>query len=135
MVLIPAKTKYRKHQRGRRKGIASAGSSLSFGEYGLQALDCGWITGQQIESARKALTHFVKRGGKIWVRIFPDKSITARPAETRMGGVKGDPAGYVAVVKPGHVLFELAGVKRPEAEEAMRLAGHKMPIKTRFVAK
>ncbi len=135
MVLMPAKTKYRKHQRGRRKGIASRGNRLSFGEYGLQALECGWITGQQIEAGRKALAHFLKRGGKIWVRIFPDKSVTKRAAETRMGGGKGDPAYYVAVVKPGHILFEVAGINQEEASKAMLLAGHKLPVKTRFVFK
>lgn len=135
MVLMPKKTKYRKGHRGRMKGVALRGSKVTFGEYGLQALECAWINAKQIEAARKALTHFLKRGGKIWVKIFPDKPYTSRPAETRMGGGKGATEYYVAVVKPGLVMFELAGVSRDEAAEAMRLAGHKLPIKTRFLVK
>lgn len=135
MVLQPRKVKFRKDQRGKRRGIATRGQYLCFGEYGLQALECCWLKTNQIESARKAITHFIKRGGKLWVRILADKSSTARPAETRMGGGKGDPAYYVAVIKPGKILFELAGVSKVDAAEAMRLAGHKLPLKTRMVEK
>jgi len=135
MVLQPRKVKFRKDQRGKRRGIATRGNFVAFGEYGLQALETCWLKTKQIESARKAITHFVKRGGKLWIRVLADKSATARPAETRMGGGKGDPAYYVAVVKPGKILFELAGVTKIDALEAMRLAGHKLPIKTRLVEK
>jgi large subunit ribosomal protein L16 len=135
MVLVPAKTKYRKHQRGRVRGKASAGSTLVFGEYGLQALECGHLTVNQIEAARKALTHYLKRGGKLWVRLTADKVITARPAETRMGGGKGAPVGFVAPVKRGHIVFEVAGVSKEEAEEAFRLASFKLPVATRVVVK
>jgi len=135
MVLQPRKVKFRKDQRGKRRGIATRGNFVAFGEYGLQALETCWLKTKQIESARKAITHFVKRGGKLWIRVLADKSATARPAETRMGGGKGDPAYYVAVVKPGKILFELAGVTKIDALEAMRLAGHKHPIKTRLVEK
>jgi len=134
-VIQPKKTKFRKHHRGRRSGVATRGNTLCFGEFGLQALECCWLKTRQIESARKAITHFVKRGGKLWLRVLCDKAATSRPAETRMGGGKGDPAYYVAVIKPGKILFELAGVSKADAAEAMRLAGHKLPIKTRFVEK
>ena len=135
VVLQPRKTKFRKHHRGRRSGIATRGQTICFGEFGLQALETCWLKTKQIESARKAITHFVKRGGKLWIRVLADKAATARPAETRMGGGKGDPAYYVAVIKPGKILFELAGISKENAAEAMRLASHKLPIKTRFMQK
>jgi large subunit ribosomal protein L16 len=131
--LMPKKVKYRKAQRGRMKGKAYAGSTIAFGEFGLQALEPCWMTSAQIEAARRAITHHVKRGGKLWIRIFPDKPVTKKPAETRMGGGKGNPEEWVAVVKPGRILFELAGVPEEIAREAMTLASHKLPIKTRFV--
>jgi len=134
-MLSPKKVKYRKQQKGRTKGTAYRGSSLQFGDYGLQALECGRITAQQIEAARIAITRHVKRGGKIWIRIFPDKPITKKPAETRMGKGKGAPEGWVAVVKPGRILYEMEGVAEDVAAEAFRLAGHKLPIPTRFVAR
>jgi len=134
-MLMPKRFKYRKIQRGRLKGRATRGATVAFGEYGLQALEPVWITGRQIEAARRAITRFMRRGGKVWIRIFPDKPTTKKPAETRMGGGKGAPDQYVAVVKPGRVLFEVAGVSREVAEEAMRLASHKLPIRTRFVAR
>ncbi|HWX41972.1 MAG TPA: 50S ribosomal protein L16 [Blastocatellia bacterium] len=132
---IPKKVKYRKQQRGRRRGLATRGSAISFGEYGLKALEPAWITSKQIEASRVAMTRFVKRGGKIWVRIFPDKPITKKPAETRMGKGKGAPEGWVAVVKPGRVLFEMEGIDEKTAREAIRLAAQKLPIKTRFVSR
>jgi len=132
-MLMPKKVKYRKAQRGRMKGKAYAGSTIAFGEFGLQALEPCWMTSAQIEAARRAITHHVKRGGKLWIRIFPDKPVTKKPAETRMGGGKGNPEEWVAVVKPGRILFELAGVPEEIAREAMTLASHKLPIKTRFV--
>jgi large subunit ribosomal protein L16 len=135
MVLQPKKVKFRKDQRGKMRGPATRGTTVVFGEYGMMAMERCWLKVNQIESARKAITHFVKRGGKLWIRVLADKSSTARPAETRMGGGKGDPAYYVAVVKPGKIIFELAGVSREDALEAMRLAGHKLPIKTRLVEK
>jgi len=135
MGIMPKKTKYRKCQRMRLKGNASAGNTLSFGEFGLQALEWAWLKTNQIEAARRALAHFIKRGGKIWIRLCADKPVSARPAETRMGGGKGEPAFFVATVKPGHVIFELAGVTRESAVEAMKLAGSKLPIKTRFLEK
>ena len=135
MALQPKTTKFRKYQRGKRRGVASRGNTLNFGEYGLQSQECGWLKVNQIEAARKAITHFIKRGGKLWIRICADKPVSARPAETRMGSGKGDPAFFVAVVKPGKILFEIAGVSRGDAEEAMRLAGHKLSLLTRFVAK
>lgn len=135
MVLVPAKTKFRKHQRGRVRGRASAGATVNFGEYGLQALECGHLTTNQIEAARKALTHYLKRGGKVWVRVFADKIITARAAETRMGGGKGAPVAFVAPVRRGHIIFEVAGISHAEAAEALALAGFKLPVATRFVAK
>ncbi len=135
MGILPQKTKFRKQQRGRMKGVAARGKALNFGEYGLQALEPAWLKTKQIEAARRALTHFVKRGGKVWIRVCTDKPVSARPAETRMGGGKGAPAFYVAVVKPGHILFELSGVSKTDAEEGLKLAGDKLPIKTRFVSK
>jgi large subunit ribosomal protein L16 len=132
-MLMPKRTKHRKQMRGRRRGKAHRGSDVSFGEFGLQALEPAWITNKQIEAARVAITRHVKRGGKIWIRIFPDKPITARPAETRMGKGKGNPEGWVAVVKPGRILFEMEGVTEELAREAMRLGAAKLPIKTRFL--
>ena len=131
-MLSPKKVKYRKQQKGRTKGKAYRGSTLEFGDYGLQALECGRLTAQQIEAARIAITRHVKRGGKIWIRIFPDKPITKKPAETRMGKGKGAPEGWVAVVKPGKILYEMEGVAEDVAAEAFRLAGHKLPFPTRF---
>lgn len=132
-MLSPKKVKYRKSQKGRMKGAAYRGSSLNFGEFGLQAVDCGRISSKQIEAARIAMTRHVKRGGKIWIRLFPDKPFTKKPAEVRMGKGKGAPEGWVAVIKPGRVLYEMTGVSREMAMEALRLAAHKLPIKTRFV--
>ena len=132
-MLQPTRTKYRKMQRGKMKGKAHKGNLISFGEYGLQALQSAWITSAQIESARIAVTHAVKRGGKVWIRVFPHKSVTKTAAETRMGKGKGSPEFWVAVAKPGTILFELGGVDEEIAREAMRLASHKIPIKTRFV--
>jgi large subunit ribosomal protein L16 len=134
-MLMPKKVKYRKQQRGRRSGIASRGSRVSFGDYGLQALEDGWLTARQIEAARIAMTRHIKRGGKIWIRIFPDKPITKKPLETRMGKGKGPPEEWVAVIKPTRILYEMEGVTREIAEEAFRLAAHKLPIKTRFVTR
>lgn len=134
-MLIPKRVKYRKQQRGRRAGIATRGSTLAFGQYGLKALEAAWITNRQIEAARRAMTRYVKRGGKVWIRVFPDKPITAKPAETRMGKGKGAPAGWVAVVKPGRILYEMEGIPEVEAKEAMRLAAMKLPIATRFVSR
>ena len=135
MVLQPGRTKFRKHQRGAMKGCASRGNTLAFGSFGLQAMQGAWLKVKQIESVRKALTHFIKRGGKVWIRLIADKAYSSRPAETRMGGGKGAPEYFVAVVKPGTILFEVAGIKKEDAIEAMRLAAHKMPMKTRFVEK
>jgi large subunit ribosomal protein L16 len=132
-MLAPRRVKYRKQHRGRMKGRAMRGNKVAFGEYGLQALEASWITDRQIEAARVALTRYIRRGGKVWITIFPDKPVTKKPAETRMGGGKGNPEYWVAVVRPGKILFELAGVPEEVAREAMRLAGHKLPIKTRFV--
>ena len=132
-MLMPKRTKYRKQHRGRMRGKTKGGGVVSFGEYGLQALDPGWITSAQIESARVALTRHVKRGGKVWIRVFPDKPVTSTPAETRMGKGKGAVDHWVAVVKPGRVMFELEGMPLELAKSAMRLAGHKLPIKTRFI--
>ncbi len=134
-MLSPKKVKYRKRQKGRMKGKAYRGCTVQFGDYGLQALECGWMTAQQIEAARVAITRHVKRGGKIWIRVFPDKPITKKPAETRMGKGKGAPEGWVAVVKPGRVLYEIEGVPEEVAEEAFRLAGHKLPFATRFLTR
>ena len=132
-MLMPKRVKYRKHHRGRMCGKAYRGSSVSFGEFGLQALEPAWVTNRQIEAARVAITRFIKRGGKMWIRVFPDKPVTKKPAETRMGKGKGSPEGWVAVIKPGRVMFELAGVPEPLAREALRLAGQKLPLKTKFV--
>jgi len=134
-MLMPKRVKYRKAHRGRMKGRASRGAEISFGEYGLQALEPCWMTSRQIESARRAILRFVRRGGKIWIRIFPDKPVTAKPAETRMGSGKGNVDHWVAVVKPGRILFEIGGIPEETAREAMRLASHKLPIRTQFVAK
>lgn len=132
-MLMPKRVKHRKQHRGRMKGTAYRGSELLYGEYGLQALEPAWITDRQIEAARVALTRHIKRGGKVWIKIFPDKPVTAKPAETRMGSGKGNPEYWVAVVKPGRILFELSGVDEEVAREAIRLASHKLPIKARFV--
>lgn len=134
-MLSPKKVKYRKKQKGRTKGRSLVGSTLEFGDYGLQALECGFMTAQQIEAARVAVTRHVKRGGKVWIRVFPDKPITKKPAETRMGKGKGAPEGWVAVIKPGRILYELEGVGESVAAEAFRLAGHKLPFATRFLAR
>jgi len=132
-MLQPRRVKYRKQHRGRRRGRAQSGNVLSFGEFGLQAQGAAWVTSRQIEAARRAIVHHVKRGGKVWICIFPDKPVTSKPAETRMGSGKGSVDYWVAVVKPGRILFEIAGVKEEAAREAMRLASHKLPIDTRFV--
>ncbi|HHT62306.1 MAG: 50S ribosomal protein L16 [Bacillota bacterium] len=132
-MLIPKRVKFRRQHRGRMTGKANKGNYVAFGEYGLQALEPGWITSRQIEAARIAMTRFIKRGGKVWIKIFPHKPVTVKPAETRMGSGKGSPEYWVAVVKPGRILFELAGVSEEIAKEAMRLAQHKLPIKTKFV--
>jgi large subunit ribosomal protein L16 len=134
-MLMPSKVKFRKQQRGRRKGKAHKGSTLNFGDYGLKTLDCGWITARQIEAARIAMTRFIKRGGKIWIRVFPDKPITKKPTEVRMGKGKGSPEAWVAVIKPGRLLFEMEGVDEVTAREAMRLASHKLPVHTKFVTR
>jgi len=134
-MLQPKRVKFRKQQRGKRRGVAFRGSTLSFGDFGLQALEPAWITDRQIEAGRRAITRYVKRGGKVWIRIFPDKPITAKPAETRMGKGKGSPEGWVAVVKPGRILYEMEGVAEADAKEAMRLASSKLPIATKFVAR
>ncbi len=133
-MLMPKKVKYRKRHKGRMRGTAYRGGTVSFGEYGLQALACGWISNRQIEAARIAMTRHDKRGGKIWLRIFPDKPISKKPAETRMGKGKGNPEFWVAVVKPGRILYEMAGVEEDVAKEAFRLAAHKLSVPTRFVA-
>ena len=133
MLLAPSRTKYRRQHRGRMKGTAQRGSTLAFGEFGLQALEPCWMEARQIESARIALTRFMKRGGKVWIRVFPDKPITAKPAETRMGTGKGAPDHWVAVVRPGKILFEMEGVTIVDATEAMRLASHKLPLRTALV--
>jgi large subunit ribosomal protein L16 len=132
-MLMPKRVKHRKVHRGRMRGNAKGGSQVTFGEYGLKALERGWITNRQIEAARVAMTRKIKRGGKVWINVFPDKPFTKKPAETRMGKGKGSPEGWVAVVKPGRVMFELAGVPEPLAKEALRLAGSKLPMKTKFV--
>ncbi|MHB1004448.1 MAG: 50S ribosomal protein L16 [Chloroflexota bacterium] len=134
-MLMPKRVKHRKVHRGRRGGPAIHGADLAFGEFGLKAAEAAWIDSKQIEAARRAMTHETKRGGKIWIRIFPDKPVTAKPAETRMGSGKGAPDHWVAVVKPGRVLFEIGGVSEETAREAMRLAAHKLPIETKFVAR
>jgi large subunit ribosomal protein L16 len=134
-MLMPSKVKFRKQQRGRRSGKAYSGCAVSFGDFGLKALEAGWITARQIEASRIAMTRFVKRSGKVWIRVFPDKPITKKPAETRMGKGKGAPEAWVAVVKPGRVLFEMEGLEEKVAREAMLLAGHKLPIRTKFVVR
>ena len=134
-MLMPKRTKHRKMHRGHRRGVANRGNRLNFGVYGLQALEECWMSNRQIEAARRAMTRHVKRGGQIWIRVFPDKSITKKPAETRMGSGKGNPEGWVAVIKPGRVLFEMSGVGEEIAREAMRLAAHKLPIKTRVLVR
>jgi large subunit ribosomal protein L16 len=132
-MLMPKKTKFRKVHRGRRRGTSRGQNTVQFGDYGLKSLDAGWITNRQIEAARIAMTRKIKRGGKVWINVFPDKSVTKKPAETRMGSGKGSPEGWVAVVKPGRVMFELAGVPEPLAKEALRLAGQKLSVKTKVV--
>jgi large subunit ribosomal protein L16 len=132
-MLSPKKVKFRKQQKGKMRGTARRGAALNFGEFGLQAVDCGYISSKQIEAARIAMTRHVKRGGKIWIRIFPDKPLTKKPAEVRMGKGKGAPESWVAVVRPGRVLYEMSGVSREMAAEALRLAAHKLSVKTRFV--
>ncbi|MEA5418908.1 50S ribosomal protein L16 [Spirulina sp. CCNP1310] len=134
-MLSPRRTKFRKQQRGRMRGLAKGGTTLNFGDYALQAIEPCWITARQIEAARRAMTRYVRRGGKIWIRIFPDKPVTMRPAETRMGSGKGSPEFWVAVVKPGRLMFEMSGVTEEVAREAMRLAAQKLPIKTKFVTR
>lgn len=134
-MLAPKRAKHRKQFRGKMRGISIRGSELSFGDHGLKAMTAGWVSSRQIEAARRALTHSIRRGGRIWIRIFPDKPITKKPPETRMGSGKGDVSEYVSVVRPGRMMFEMAGVTRPAAEEAMRLAAMKLPIRTKFVSK
>ncbi len=134
-MLMPRRTKYRKVMRGRMRGKAYRGSNISFGEYGLQSIEPAWVTSRQIEAARRAITNYLKRGGKVWIRIFPDKPVTQKPAETRMGKGKGNPEYWVAVVKPGRMLFEIAGVSSDRAEEALRRAGMKMPMKTKVLTR
>jgi len=134
-MLMPKRVKHRKENRGRMKGKATRGNTITYGEYGIQALEPSWITSNQIEAARRAMTRHVKRGGKIWIKVFPDKPVTKKPAETRMGKGKGSPEYWVAVVKPGRIMFEIAGVPEELAREAMRLAMHKLPIKTKFVTR
>lgn len=132
-MLMPKKIKFRKHQRGKRRGLAQTGSTLSFGNFGLQATECGWLSTRQIEAARIAMTRFIKRGGKIWIRVFPDKPVTKKPAETRMGSGKGGPEDWVAVIKPGRILYEMEGVTEEVAREAFRLAAHKISIPTKLI--
>jgi large subunit ribosomal protein L16 len=134
-MLMPKRVKHRKQHRGRRRGRAKGGSEVHFGDYGLLALEPGWLTNRQIEAARVAMTRHIRRGGKVWINIFPDKPVTKKPAETRMGSGKGNPEGWVAVVKPGRVMFELSGVPEPMAREAIRRAAHKLPIRTKFIVR
>ena len=134
-MLMPKRVKYRRVHRGRMTGVASRGNKVSYGEYGIQAMEPGWITGNQIEAARIAMTRYTKRGGQVWIKIFPDKSVTMRAADSRMGSGKGNPEYWVAVVKPGRVMFEIAGVSEEVAREALRLASHKLPIKTKIIAR
>ncbi|MBR6772476.1 MAG: 50S ribosomal protein L16 [Clostridia bacterium] len=134
-MLLPKRVKYRRVHRGRLKGKALRGNKISHGQYGLVALEPAWVTSQQIEAARIAMTRYIKRGGQVWIKIFPDKPVTEKPAETRMGSGKGSPEYWVAVVKPGRVMFEMAGIDEVTAREAMRLAGHKLPIKTKFMVR
>jgi len=130
---MPKKTKYRKQQKGKRRGVASRGNTLNFGDFGLQATECGWLSSRQIEAARIAMTRFIKRTGRIWIRIFPDKPITKKPAETRMGKGKGAPEDWVAVIRPGRILYEMEGVPEERAREAFLLASHKLPLRTKFI--
>lgn len=132
-MLMPKKVKFRKQQRGKRRGLSARGSELSFGNYGLQAVECGWLSTRQIEAARIAMTRFIKRGGKIWIRVFPDKPVTKKPAETRMGSGKGGPEDWVSVIRPGRILYEMEGVTEAIAREAFRLAKHKISIPTKFI--
>ena len=132
-MLLPKKTKFRKMHRGRRRGLSRGQTTVHFGDYGIKALEAGWITNRQIEAARIAMTRKIKRGGKVWINVFPDKAYTKKPAETRMGSGKGSPEGWVAVIKPGRVMFELAGVPEPLAKEALRLAGQKLSVKSKVV--
>ncbi len=132
-LLQPKRTKYRKAFRGKRTGVATRGNTISFGSFGLQAMEAAWVTSRQIEAARRAMAHYTQRGGRIWIRIFPDKPITKHPAEARMGSGKGDVEGYVAVVKPGQLIFEMGAVTKEVAEEALRLASHKLPLSTKFI--
>jgi large subunit ribosomal protein L16 len=134
-MLMPKRTKFRKQQRGKRRGKATRGAELNFGDYGLQATRCGWLTTREIEAARIAMTRFIKRGGKIWIRVFPDKPVTKKPAETRMGSGKGAPEDWVAVIKPGRIIYEMEGVTVDVAKEAFRLAGHKMSIPTKIISR
>ena len=134
-MMMPKKVKFRKQQRGRRRGLATRGQKISFGDYGLQATEAGWVTARQLEAARVAMTRHVKRGGKIWIRVFPDKPVTKKPLETRMGKGKGAPEEWVCVIKPARIIYEMEGVTREVALEAFRLAAHKLPIKTRFISR
>nr|NP_053917.1 ribosomal protein L16 [Porphyra purpurea]P51307.1 RecName: Full=Large ribosomal subunit protein uL16c; AltName: Full=50S ribosomal protein L16, chloroplastic [Porphyra purpurea]AAC08193.1 50S ribosomal protein L16 [Porphyra purpurea] len=134
-MLSPKKTKFRKQHRGRMKGSASKGNTIAFGDYALQATEPVWLTSRQIEATRRTITRYVRRGGKLWIRVFPDKPVTARPAETRMGSGKGAPEYWVAVIKPGHILFEITGVPQKTAQQAMKLASYKLPIKTKFIVR
>lgn len=134
-MLMPSRVKHRKQHRIRNRGIAQRGTTVAFGEFGLQALEPVWLDSRQIEAARRVITRYVRRGGKVWIRVFPDKPVTKKPAETRMGSGKGAPDHYVAIIKPGHIIFELAGVPQDMAQEAMRLAGYKLPMKTRFLVR
>src|SRR5487761_772967 len=134
-MLMPRKVKHRKQQRGRMEGMSKGGTEITFGDFGIQALEPGWISARQIEAARIAMTRHVRRGGKVWIRVFPDKPISAKPAETRMGSGKGAVDHYVAVIKPGRIIFEIGGVSEEVAKEAVRLAGHKLPVKTRFLVR
>jgi large subunit ribosomal protein L16 len=134
-MLSPRRTKFRKQQRGRMRGMAQRGNQINFGEFALQATECSWMTSRQIEAARRAMTRYIRRGGKIWIRVFPDKPVTMRAAETRMGSGKGNPEYWVAVIKPGRILFEISGVTEEIAREAMRLAAFKLPFKTKFIMK
>ena len=133
-MLSPKKTKFRKQHRGHMRGIANKGNKIVFGKYALKTLEPAWLTSRQIEATRRTITRYVKRGGKLWIRVFPDKPVTARPAETRMGSGKGAPEYWVAVIKPGHILFEITGVSKQTAEQAMKLASYKLPVKTKFIS-
>ena len=134
-MLSPKKTKFRKQHRGRMKGNASKGNTIAFGDYALQTIEPVWLSSRQIEATRRTITRYVKRGGKLWIRVFPDKPVTARPAETRMGSGKGAPEYWVAVIKPGHIIFEISGVPKIVAKQAMKLASYKLPVKTKFITK